>query len=302
MPASPPLLSLKNVALRFGGPPLLDDVELTVGEGERLALVGRNGSGKSTLLKIAAGADRAGPRRARAPRRAPPCATCRRSRTFPASPTTLAYVEAGLAPGDDPLPRAISARRARPHRRGGARRTFPAARRGGRRSPARWRRSPTCSSSTSRPTISTCRRSNGWRRSSRGTRSAIVLVSHDRRFLHNAVARHAVARPRHDPPPRARLRRFRGMARRSVRAGGARPPEARPQDRRGGRLGALRRDGAARAQPGPACARCRSCGGSGASSGASSGAVKFTVTARRSFRQARHRGEGHVARRSAAAR
>ncbi|MCC7274569.1 MAG: ABC-F family ATP-binding cassette domain-containing protein [Alphaproteobacteria bacterium] len=51
----PPLLVLQDVHLSFGGPPLLDGAELSVGEGERLALVGRNGSGKSTLLRIAAG-------------------------------------------------------------------------------------------------------------------------------------------------------------------------------------------------------------------------------------------------------
>jgi ABC transport system ATP-binding/permease protein len=50
-----PLLQLSNVALTFGGTPLLDGVDLMVSAGERLCVVGRNGSGKSTLLKIAAG-------------------------------------------------------------------------------------------------------------------------------------------------------------------------------------------------------------------------------------------------------
>lgn len=49
------LLSLKSIALTFGGEPVLADANMMVHEGERLALVGRNGSGKSTLLKIAAG-------------------------------------------------------------------------------------------------------------------------------------------------------------------------------------------------------------------------------------------------------
>jgi ATP-binding cassette subfamily F protein uup len=53
--ASPPLLHLSDVALTFGGTPLLQGVELSVSAGERICLVGRNGSGKSTLLKIAAG-------------------------------------------------------------------------------------------------------------------------------------------------------------------------------------------------------------------------------------------------------
>jgi len=50
-----PLVQLKDIALTFGGTPLLAGVELSVSAGERVCLVGRNGSGKSTLLKIAAG-------------------------------------------------------------------------------------------------------------------------------------------------------------------------------------------------------------------------------------------------------
>ncbi len=52
---APPLLQLKDIALTFGGTPLLTGAELSVSAGERVSLVGRNGSGKSTLLKIAAG-------------------------------------------------------------------------------------------------------------------------------------------------------------------------------------------------------------------------------------------------------
>jgi ABC transport system ATP-binding/permease protein len=49
------LLTLENVHLTFGSTPLLDGASLTVGERDRICLVGRNGSGKSTLLKVAAG-------------------------------------------------------------------------------------------------------------------------------------------------------------------------------------------------------------------------------------------------------
>ena len=52
---APPLIQLKDIALTFGGTPLLTGVELSVSAGERVCLIGRNGSGKSTLLKIAAG-------------------------------------------------------------------------------------------------------------------------------------------------------------------------------------------------------------------------------------------------------
>ena len=52
---APPLLSLRGIQLTFGGTPLLLGADMSVFEGERLCVVGRNGSGKSTLLKVAAG-------------------------------------------------------------------------------------------------------------------------------------------------------------------------------------------------------------------------------------------------------
>jgi len=52
---APPLLTLQDIHLTFGGKPLFEGADLTVHERDRLCLVGRNGSGKSTLLKIAAG-------------------------------------------------------------------------------------------------------------------------------------------------------------------------------------------------------------------------------------------------------
>lgn len=54
-----PLLSVRNLSLRFGGPSLFDNVTFQVEAGERVCLIGRNGAGKSSLLKIAVGKLRA---------------------------------------------------------------------------------------------------------------------------------------------------------------------------------------------------------------------------------------------------
>ena len=50
-----PILSVQNILLRFGGPPLLDGVSFDIEAGDRICLVGRNGEGKSTLLKVLTG-------------------------------------------------------------------------------------------------------------------------------------------------------------------------------------------------------------------------------------------------------
>ncbi len=97
---APPLLYLQDIALTFGGHPLIGRAELSVIPGERICLVGRNGSGKSTLLKIAAGEIEAD----RGERFVQPGATLR---YLPQEPdlsgfdTVLDFVEAGLSPGDD---------------------------------------------------------------------------------------------------------------------------------------------------------------------------------------------------------
>ncbi len=99
--AAAPVLTLQGIRLVLGATPLLEDAELSVLPGEKLALVGRNGSGKSTLLKIAAGL--IDPDAGR--RFLQPGATIR---YLPQEPdlsgfdTTLAYVEAGSQAGDDP--------------------------------------------------------------------------------------------------------------------------------------------------------------------------------------------------------
>ncbi|MBS0232557.1 MAG: ATP-binding cassette domain-containing protein [Proteobacteria bacterium] len=98
---APPLITLKDIDLTFGGTPLLEGAELTVAPGDRICLVGRNGSGKSTLLKIAAGLVEPD----RGERFAHPGASIRylpQEADFTGFTTVRAYVEAGLGPTDDP--------------------------------------------------------------------------------------------------------------------------------------------------------------------------------------------------------
>lgn len=98
---APPILKLDDISLSFGGAPLLAGAGLQVEPGDKICLVGRNGSGKSTLLKIAAGLVEA--QSGEVFRH--PSSTVRyleQAPDFAGYKTVAAYAEAGLGPGDDP--------------------------------------------------------------------------------------------------------------------------------------------------------------------------------------------------------
>ncbi len=179
----PPLLLLQDIALTFGGTPLLTSAGLSVSERERLALVGRNGSGKSTLLKIAAGAVASDS----GARFLQPGTT---ARYLPQEPdlsgfaTTLAFVEAGLSEADD-------------HHR--ARYLLETLGLSGEEEPARLsggeaRRAALARVLAPEPDILLLDEPTnhldiaaieGLEKALKESRSAIVMVSHDRRFLEN---------------------------------------------------------------------------------------------------------------------
>lgn len=50
-----PLVTMQDVFLSYGQPPLIDHLDLVIEPNERVCLIGRNGAGKSTLMKIITG-------------------------------------------------------------------------------------------------------------------------------------------------------------------------------------------------------------------------------------------------------
>ena len=98
---APPILKLDDIRLTFGGTPLLSGADLQISPGDRICLVGRNGSGKSTLMKIAAGLAEA--QSGEVFRH--PSSTLRyleQAPDFGGHETVRDYAQAGLGPGDDP--------------------------------------------------------------------------------------------------------------------------------------------------------------------------------------------------------
>ena len=180
----PPLLFLQDIGLTFGVTPLLAGAGLAVAAGDRICLVGRNGSGKSTLLRIAAGM-------------APPDTGLRFAqpgttiRYLPQEPdlsgfaTMLAYVEAGFDADAPDSHRALYLLK----ELGLSGAESPAALSGGEARRAAVARALAPSPDIlllDEPTNHLDLPGIEWvERELAGMRSAIVLVSHDRRLLEN---------------------------------------------------------------------------------------------------------------------
>src|SRR5690606_2102285 len=55
-PLSPPLLTLEDASVGYGGPPVLRRLNLRIDMDDRIGLLGANGNGKTTLLRLLSGA------------------------------------------------------------------------------------------------------------------------------------------------------------------------------------------------------------------------------------------------------
>jgi ATP-binding cassette subfamily F protein uup len=98
--ARAPLLQLSDISLTFGGNPVFDGLDLAIQPGDRVALVGRNGSGKSTLMKVMAGLVEAD----KGARAAPPGVIVGYMEQEPdlsAFATLGEFAASGLPPGED---------------------------------------------------------------------------------------------------------------------------------------------------------------------------------------------------------
>ena len=127
---------------------------------------------------------------------APPYAICRRSRISPALKPRSPMSRPGSGPGDDPYQARYLLEQLGLTGDGASRASFRRRRRGALRWRACWRPRPTSCCSTSRPTISISPPSNGWKRELGARRGALVLISHDRRFLANLSRSTVMARSR----------------------------------------------------------------------------------------------------------
>jgi zinc transport system ATP-binding protein len=50
-----PIVEIEHLSFGYGAEPVLEDISLTVEQGDILGLIGPNGSGKTTLLKLILG-------------------------------------------------------------------------------------------------------------------------------------------------------------------------------------------------------------------------------------------------------
>ena len=185
MNAAPNILRFRDVTVRYGRQPALQDVTLDIPCGSLTAILGPNGAGKSTLParlpRLAAPDPRGDPdrRRPSPARPAPPGVPSRsatRSTGIFRSPCAASWSRAVIrpcVPGSDSATATARwserrAGRARPHRLCPTARSAgcPAASSSASSSRAPSPRARTSSSSTSRSPASTCSRSRNWRTSS----------------------------------------------------------------------------------------------------------------------------------------